>query len=116
MKAKQWFLVTASVLLVLALIWAIINQALENDGLKQVAAGHSRSVQALLKYAEVATKCDVTPEEVARALDSTVLPMRDGSTTSQVAHLAFRAEFQGGKIRALEITDVGRISLCQGAK
>ena len=86
---------------------------LENDGLKQVVAGHNRSVQALLKYVQVATKCDVTPEELARAADSAVLPMRDGRTL-QVAQLAFSAEFQAGEIRAIEITDVGKVTLCRG--
>ncbi|MFO1246531.1 MAG: hypothetical protein U1E71_15300 [Ramlibacter sp.] len=115
MKAKHWVLLTVGVLLALSLIWAIINLTLENDGLKQVVAGHNRSVQALLKYVQVATKCDVTPEELARALDSAVLPMRDGRTL-QVAQLAFSAEFQAGEIRAIEITDVGKVTLCRGAK
>jgi hypothetical protein len=116
MKVKHWFLLTAGVLLVLALIWTIINLSLENDGLRQVAAGHSRSVQALLNYAQVATRCDVSQEDVAKALDATVIQRRDGGDALQVAHLATRAEFKDGKVRMLEVTDVGRVTLCQGAK
>jgi len=116
MIAKHWFVLAFGFLFALALVWTVIDLALENDGLKQVAASQSGSVQALLKYAEVATKCDVTPEEVASALDSAIQPMRRDDGTSEVAQLAFRAEFQGGKIRALDVTDVGSVSLCQNTE
>jgi hypothetical protein len=113
MKGTYWIFTGALFLAACVLLWACLNLALENDGWRQVAEGHNRSVRALLKYAEIATKCDVSPDDVAKALGTTVQPSRDATQASQVAQLAFRAEFEAGQIRMLEITDVGKASLCK---
>ena len=116
MKKRYLVMLILGLLSVLGLLWAVAELAVENDGLKQVVASQRRSVQDLLKFAEVATRCDVTPEEVASALSASVQTPRRGEATAQVARLAFRVEFQGGKVRTLEITDTASVSICNAVK
>jgi hypothetical protein len=112
MKFKHWLLV-GSALAVVLLGWETLKLAIENDGLRQVAEGHKRSIQALLVYASVATRCDVTVQELSNLLAATVHASPTDSTSSVVAKLAFKAQYTKGTIARVEIVDVGSVSVCQ---
>lgn len=93
------------------LAWSEFNLALENDGLRQNAVADRRSIEALLAYARVASRCDLKPEQVARALNADTYPSRAESTTS-VRVLAFTATFSDQGPKQLEIVDAGKVPLC----
>lgn len=104
-------LTTAAILVIAILGWACLNLALENDGLKQVISEHRRSTEALLSYIGVATKCDIAPDEIAKAVNGTVYRDKAGAATD-VSKLAFKAEFKDGKVHSVQIVNVGKTSLC----
>jgi hypothetical protein len=112
MKRKLWLLVPLAALAIAGLGWEALNLAIENDGLRQVAEGDKRSIQALLSYASVATRCGVTPQELADSLKTTVHPSSTDNRAAEVAYLAFRAEFVSGTLASVEIGDVGKVSVC----
>ena len=112
MKFKHWLL-AGSALVVAWLAWETFNLAIENDGLRQVAESQKRSVQALLNYASVATRCDIKPQQLADSLNATVHASSTDSATSEVANLAFKAQFTKGALTRVEIVDVGGVSVCQ---
>jgi hypothetical protein len=112
MKAKSWILVGLA-LAVAWLGWETLNLAIENDGLKQVVEDQKRSVQALLSYARVATRCNVTPTELADSLKATLHQSATDAKATEVAHLAFKAQFTNGVLSQVEIVDVGKVSVCQ---
>ena len=112
MKIIHWVF-GALVLAIAWLCWTILNLAIENDGLKQMTDSHRRSVEALLKYASVATRCNVTSEELAAILKTRVQTSSKPSATAEVAHLAFKAQFAEGHVASVEIVDVGKITVCK---
>jgi hypothetical protein len=107
----RYVLISVAVLVIAVLGWLSLNLALENDGLKQIVSEHHRSTEALLSYIRVASRCDVKPEEVAKALDATIYRNQEGLATD-VSRLAFKAEFKDGQVRSVQIVNVGKTSLC----
>jgi hypothetical protein len=89
--------------------WTTLNLALENDGLRQVTAGHKQSIEALLDYVAVATKCEITPGEISEALHVAVPDRR----TNEVAHLAFVARFEDRGIAEVEVVGVKKVRVCR---
>lgn len=106
-------LLVAFALVVTWLGWTILNLAIENDGLRQVAEGHRSSVKALLSYASIATRCNVTPQELASNLKTMVQSTSVDGATSEVAHLAFKAQFDKRGLTQVEIVDIGKVAVCQ---
>jgi hypothetical protein len=104
----------AAILGIAALGWMSFNLMLENDGLRQVDAEHRRSTKTLLSYIQTTTKCDVDPQALAKALAGTLYRDATGVPTD-VSKLAFKAEFKDGKVRSVEVVNVGKVSLCGGA-
>ena len=100
------------VILLLVIGWlgrTTLNLAIENDGLRQVAAGHRQSIEALLGYVSVATKCDVTRQELVVAVGATP----SGGAAKEVSHLAFQARFNDRGIVEIGVVDVKRVTVCQ---
>jgi hypothetical protein len=89
--------------------WTTLNLAIENDGLRQVAAGHRQSIESLLGYVSVATKCDLTPQELVVAVGA----MPPDGTAKEVSHLAFQARFNDRGISEVGVVDVKRVTVCQ---
>jgi len=89
--------------------WTTLNLALENDGLRQVTEGHKLSIESLLDYVAVATKCEVTPGEVSKALNVAT----PASGASEVAHLAFVARFEGHGISEVGVAGVKKVRVCR---
>lgn len=89
--------------------WTTLNLAIENDGLRQVTAEHRQSIESLLDYVSVATKCDVTPQELSAALGAA--PAH--GSTNMVSHLAFQARFNDRGIADVGVVGVKRIFVCQ---
>jgi 4-amino-4-deoxy-L-arabinose transferase-like glycosyltransferase len=112
MKIIHWVF-GALLLAIVWLCWNTLNLAIENDGLKQMTDSHRRSVEALLNYASVATRCSVTSEELAAVLKAQAQTSSERSGTAEVAHLAFKAQFAGGHLASVEIVDVGKVTVCQ---
>jgi hypothetical protein len=104
-----------AILILVALVawlgWSELNMALEVDGLKQNAQADRRSIEALLAYAKVASRCDLKPEELAKALNASVYPSQ-GSAGTRVATLAFDARFSSNGPREVGIVDVAKVSVC----
>jgi hypothetical protein len=103
---------SVAILVIVGLGWTSLELALESDGLKQVVAENRRSTEALLSYIEVATRCDVEPDVVAKAVNGTIYREPGGAVTD-VARLAFKAEFKEGRLQSVQIVNVGKASLCQ---
>lgn len=89
--------------------WTTLNLAMENDGLRQVAAGHRQSIESLLGYVSVATRCDVTPQELVIAVGAAPR----GDAAKEVSHLAFQARFNNRGIAEIGVVDVKRVAICQ---
>ncbi|MFT3664270.1 hypothetical protein [Piscinibacter sp.] len=89
--------------------WTTLNLAIENDGLRQVAAGHRQSIESLLGYVSVATRCDVTPQELVVAVGATP----PGDAEKEVSYLAFQARFNDRGIAEVGVVDVKRVTVCQ---
>lgn len=99
--------------LLLSVAWlssTVLNLAMENDGLKQVADSHRQSIDSLLKYVSVATKCNVTAQEVAAVVKATT--SAEG-LSKEVAHLAFKASFDDRGIAEVSIVDVKKVEVCR---
>jgi len=86
--------------------------ALENDGLKQVVSENRRSMEALLSYIGVATRCDVEPDVMAKAVNGTIY-RAPGGTVTDVSRSAFKAVFNEGRLQSVQIVNVGKASPCQ---
>lgn len=89
--------------------WTTLNLAIENDGLRQVAAGHRQSIESLLDYVSVATKCDVTPKALSTVLESAP----QNGLTKTISHFAFQAHFNDQGISEVGVVDVKSVFVCQ---
>lgn len=92
--------------------WTTLDLAIENDGLKQVAESHKQSINSLLEYARAATRCNLTAEELATKLHTSVSLSKDRAS-KEVAHLAFHARFNRQGVVEVGIVDVHRVVVCQ---
>lgn len=106
------FLIAVLLLVVGWFGWTVLNLAIENDGLRQVAAGHKQSIESLLDYVSIATKCDVTPKELAVAVGAPV-PTLPSDAVKEVSHLAFQARFNSQGIAEVGVADVKKVAVCQ---
>lgn len=106
------FCIAALLLVVGWLGSTTLDLAIENDGLRQVAAGHVRSIESLLEYVRVGSKCDVTPKELAVAIGAPVSTQSNDSVI-EVSHLAFQARFDSRGIAEVGVTDVKKVAVCQ---
>ena len=102
----------SAVILLAILGWICPNLVLENDGLKQVIAENQRSTRALLNYIAVATRCEVTPQEVAEAVSGTIYRDQRGAVTD-VSHLSFKAEFKNDRVQSVQIVGAGKSLVCK---
>lgn len=74
------FLIAVLLLVVGWFGWTVLNLAIENDGLRQVAAGHKQSIESLLDYVSIATKSlSVNSRMSARAAWSAASEQADGN-------------------------------------
>ena len=92
--------------------WALLNLAVENDGLKQVSQSHRRSIELLLDYATVATKCDISAEALAYALNANISSTSRGAQ-KEVRRLAFHASFDDAGIVEVGVVDVSTVTVCR---
>jgi hypothetical protein len=111
MSAVRWIAVVVSGLS-LVLAWIAISLAIENDGLRQVIDGHRRSIQTLLRFTKVSSRCDLSPQEVAAALSTGDHVVTANPHSEEVGDLAFVAKFRADHLHEVSIVDVEKVEVC----
>ena len=95
------------------LLYASLNDAIEIDGLKQSVAQDHRSIDDLVQYIYVNSKCDVTPEQLSVRMGKGYDLLRPDKDSAEVLHLAFKAKFYEGKLTEVGIVDAAKTNPCK---
>lgn len=103
----------ALLVVVLTCLYQLVNLSMENDGLRQVVSSQNESIDILLDYSAVATRCDLTPEKVTMLLNAQHPIVHFQPSTNSVGGLAFKLNFKDGHPTALEIVGQRKVSLCE---
>ncbi len=99
---------------VVYLIYATISLSMEVDDLKESNKTNQESMNSLLSFISLSTRCDLEFDDIRSKLgkDYSVIDDKDNNRL-RLAKVAFNAEFRSGKIEAVEVIDVKKISLCR---
>jgi hypothetical protein len=100
-------------LVVLTCVYQLVNLAMENDGLRQVVNSQNESIDILLDYSAVTTRCDLTPEKLTMFLNARHPITHFQPSTNSVGGLAFTLSFRDGHPAALAIVGQRKVNLCE---
>lgn len=114
MKVKS--LVATIAILTIALLgclYQLVNLAIENDSIRQGLKFQKESISILLDYSAIASRCDVSAQEIAAQLNKRHPVIHFEQRTNTIAGMAFFLAFKDDRPSVLGITDNQQVNLCQ---
>ena len=115
MKYVHWIAYPALIAVILFLTYTTLEQAVWLDHLKQGSKSDDEAMADLLRYIEVNSDCDKSPQQLATAMgkEYEVIESSDlGPKGSAVAHLSFLAKYDDDQLVGVEDTNHGKVVVC----
>ena len=115
MKYVHWIAYPALIAVILFLAYTTLDQAVWLDHLKEGSKSDDEAMSDLLRYIEVNSDCDKSPQQLAAAMgkeyevvESSILSPKGPA----VAHSSFFAKYDGDQLVGVEDTNHGSVSVC----
>ncbi len=92
--------------------YSTIDRSAELDDMRQAASGDRQAINDLLRYASVNSNCDTQPSQLSAAMGRGYDLIENDKGNPEVAHLAFRAEYEGNRLVGIEVVNRGTVAVC----
>jgi hypothetical protein len=107
MKYVHWIAYPILAAVILFLTYAVVDQAVWLDDMKQGSKTNRETIDALLRFISVDSPCDKSPQQLAAAMGKVDLVDDRG-----VSHGAFFAKYQGSQLVRVEDINHGGVAVC----
>jgi hypothetical protein len=112
MKYVHWVAYPTLILIIVWLFAGSLEPAIRLDHMQQAQLDDQRAISDLLRYISVNSNCDTTPQQLSSSMGKGYDLTHSDKGNPEVAHLAFRAKYEGKRLMAIEVVDSGRVAVC----